>query len=68
VRSRLVALAVVAALRAPAFGASTLERGGDAHAFAHCTLAGESRPASTCATPVLLATHKGRRVAARRQA
>jgi arylsulfatase A-like enzyme len=62
VRSRLVALAVVAALRAPAFGASTLERGGDAHAFAHCTLAGESRPASTCATPVLLATHKGRRV------
>ncbi len=32
--------------------------------FAFCTLAGESRPGSSCATPLLLAAHKGRRIPA----
>jgi arylsulfatase A-like enzyme len=41
-----------------------LERLGEPARFRHCTVAGESRPASACVAPVLLTTHKGRRIPA----
>lgn len=58
----LALVLVVACGPAPERGGGTLTRLGFPKRFAHCTVDGESRPATACVTPVLLATHKGRRI------